>query len=57
MFPYLNLQRQELKKLRDKTPKDLWNDDVDVFMEELDVSSVQIPCCATTLYVFVSVSV
>ena len=31
-------QIAELKLLRGKTPKDLWNEDMNAFLEELDVS-------------------
>lgn len=35
------MQIQQLKDLQDKTHKDLWVEDLDKFMEELDVSRYQ----------------
>jgi len=35
-----SLQAEELRILREKTPKDLWKEDMDAFMEKLDVSCV-----------------
>jgi len=35
-----SLQAEELRILREKTPKDLWKEDMDAFTEKLDVSCV-----------------
>lgn len=38
MFVFLKVE--ELLILKEKTPKDLWKEDIDAFMEELEVRCV-----------------
>ena len=50
-------QAQELKVLQGKTPRGLWNEDLDLFMEELDVSCcIQLTLCVNALGVITSKS-
>ena len=38
------MQCQQLKDLQEKTHKDLWIEDLDKFMEELDVNILKLYC-------------
>ena len=45
---------EELRILKEKTPKDLWKEDINEFMEELDVSGKKhdSPTITDTFYFF-----